>query len=69
MTIAQTNCAALRKLVTGKVAPQPKRRRPGSDLGTGAVAVMGSDLEAAAVKERVGDSTVLPTQNGHRHPN
>ncbi len=60
MTIALRNCAAMRKLVSGKVVPQPKRLGPdlGSDLGTGAVEVMESDLEAGAVKGGAGDSNV-----------
>jgi hypothetical protein len=46
----------MRKLGTGRA----KRLRPdlASDLETGAVEVMGSDLETAAVKEGAGNSNV-----------
>src|SRR5262249_16844694 len=62
-TIAATSCAAMRKLVPGKVVPRPPAPKPrGLDLGSGpgtrAVKVMGSDLETGAVKGRAGDSNV-----------
>src|SRR5262245_2077690 len=75
--IAPTNCAACagrRKMVPGRVVPQPaaKPLRPdlgagavkgrGTDLGTGmdlgTVKGMGSDLGAEAVKAEAGDSNV-----------
>ena len=70
MTIALANCA-MRKLVTGRVVPQPAAPKPlgpdqgsgavkgmQSDLGMGAVKGTGSDLGMGAVKRRDGDSNV-----------
>ena len=68
MTVAFTNCAAMRNLVTGRVVPQPaaqviaKRLAPdlgmGLDLGMGPDPGMGSDRGTGPDKGRAGDSNV-----------